>query len=260
MMWQRENLQCVGDGKWVYKADDVEVANVPAEFNERVHQHCPSIHMPRWACRFEGEIVEIGVERMWDITDEGAINEGIEYKLGKDGHYVVRNYIATSEGAMWLKSPKQSYLTLFAMVNGDDVAGKNPFVWVVKYKGRVPGRVRSYVQWLDRLFTLANERGLWMPDVSSDLIEQQFKEGKEPEEALEWLAEVVERYKGAAPPIWDYEPWVQRVSELAINFNFSDVEPQLLQLLFAQNCQPEQAIERINKVMERCRAIKAEQK
>lgn len=36
----------------------------------------PSIHMPRWACRLVLEVVSVRVERLQDITEEGALMEG----------------------------------------------------------------------------------------------------------------------------------------------------------------------------------------
>lgn len=36
----------------------------------------PSIHMPRWACRLVLEVVSVRVERLQEITEEGALMEG----------------------------------------------------------------------------------------------------------------------------------------------------------------------------------------
>lgn len=36
----------------------------------------PSIHMPRWACRLVLEVLNVRVERVQDITEDGALMEG----------------------------------------------------------------------------------------------------------------------------------------------------------------------------------------
>lgn len=38
----------------------------------------PSIHMPRWASRITLEVVRVGVERVQEITDDDAIEEGVD--------------------------------------------------------------------------------------------------------------------------------------------------------------------------------------
>jgi hypothetical protein len=38
----------------------------------------PSIFMPRWASRFILPLVEVRAERLWDITKEGALAEGVD--------------------------------------------------------------------------------------------------------------------------------------------------------------------------------------
>ena len=69
----------------------------------------PSIHMPRWACRLLLDVVSVRAERLQDITETGAIAEGVasieEYRVLWDSLAPV--------GSRWVN---------------------NPWVWVVGFK------------------------------------------------------------------------------------------------------------------------------
>lgn len=60
------------DGYWeaVYVATDLDDNN---DVSWR-----PSIHMPRWACRLKLKVVYTRIERLHDITEDGARAEGVE--------------------------------------------------------------------------------------------------------------------------------------------------------------------------------------
>jgi hypothetical protein len=71
-------------GSSIIKGDKREV---PAEhyawFDERErgkynYMPRPCIFMPRWASRFILPLVEVRAERLWDITKEGALAEGVD--------------------------------------------------------------------------------------------------------------------------------------------------------------------------------------
>ncbi len=90
----------------------------------------PSIHMPKAAARIWLEIEEVKVERLIDITQEDAINEGIaiiepdeaffDYEFnGKNGSFA---------------SAKGSFMSLWCKINGNRSWDANPWVWVIKFK------------------------------------------------------------------------------------------------------------------------------
>lgn len=93
----------------------------------------PSIFMPRWASRITLEVVSVRVERLHDISEEGAIAEGIkrgEYQ-GEPVHW--RNYLATSPVDL-CASPIESYRSLWESINGLGSWDANPWVWVVEFE------------------------------------------------------------------------------------------------------------------------------
>lgn len=67
----------------------------------------PSVHMPRWACRLVLEITDVRMERLRDITEEGARAEGFE-----------------SRAAFLF-----AYRAMYKLV-----PDANPYVWVIGFK------------------------------------------------------------------------------------------------------------------------------
>lgn len=91
----------------------------------------PSIHMPKEAARIWLKVTDVRVERLQDITEVGAINEGciddIEYAKGKSA----RNHFVDT----WNNTIKKSDIDKY----GWDA---NPWVWVIEF-GRCgkPGKL-----------------------------------------------------------------------------------------------------------------------
>lgn len=94
----------------------------------------PSIHMLRAASRILLEIVSVRVERLQDISEEGAIAEGIEIvslKGLRTGVPLYRNY-----GCPQIpdRSARYSFQTLWGSINGTGSWEVNPWVWVIEFK------------------------------------------------------------------------------------------------------------------------------
>lgn len=88
----------------------------------------PSIHMPRWASRILLEITNIRVERLQDISEDDAIDEGIDFEPDYD---LWMDY----ERKQWFcVDPIDSYKSLINSINGAKAWDRNPWVWVVEYK------------------------------------------------------------------------------------------------------------------------------
>ena len=114
-----------GECTWLEVPDDY-AGRVPGP-DERWR---PSIHMPRWACRIELDVLSVGVERVQDITAEGARAEGI------DGNSNPGDFCMGREG--------NGYVSAFARL-WDSINGKrpgcawadNPWVWRIEFSRRV---------------------------------------------------------------------------------------------------------------------------
>lgn len=99
----------------VFKADGPMPDDSPYE----TARWCPSIHMPRWACRTVLEITEVRVERLQEITEEDAKAEGCKPHppSGLDG----RVY-------------RRPFECLWGSINGAGSWDLNPWVWVIAFK------------------------------------------------------------------------------------------------------------------------------
>lgn len=83
----------------------------------------PSIHMPRAACRIKLEITDVRVERLQDISDFDAEDEGTRIwaaEVQKNGNKF--SSIRSAWQAMW------------ESINGSDSWQANPWVWVVEFR------------------------------------------------------------------------------------------------------------------------------
>lgn len=123
-------------GVWYYKADgDLR----PEGWRGNWH---PSIHMPKWAARLFLRVTDVRVEQLQDITDAGAIAEGI-YQVAPDvfingGKWTYERSPAI--GYVWTDGPRNCFRwglwdttikTADLPLYGWDA---NPWVWVIEFK------------------------------------------------------------------------------------------------------------------------------
>lgn len=96
----------------------------------------PAIHMPRWASRLTLRITDVRVERVQDISEKDAIEEGVWGTFIEDGRYW-RNYSLSDEDAAcspMLNFPSESYRTLWESINGAGSWDANPWVWALTFE------------------------------------------------------------------------------------------------------------------------------
>lgn len=115
------------DKQYVFRADKIAESG----FKNDSHIWHPSIHMPKEAARIWLKVTNVRVERLQDITEDGAEAEGAidnrwfihspenEY----DRIYTAREYFIK----IWDRTIKKSDLDIY----GWDV---NPWVWVIEFE------------------------------------------------------------------------------------------------------------------------------
>lgn len=93
---------------------------------------CPSIHMPRFACRLVLEVTGVRVERLNDISDSDCWAEGIEECDGALDEVEIC-HLAKAMGRTF-EDPQPSYAALWEQINGPGSWHANPWVWVVEFR------------------------------------------------------------------------------------------------------------------------------
>ncbi len=101
----------------------------------------PSIHMPRWASRITLEIVDVRIERVQEITEEEAIEEGARefpdlpsiYPYNQDPRWSMEDPKTT---LACLGSPRWAFANLWEKMYANKGFGwyENPWVWVITFR------------------------------------------------------------------------------------------------------------------------------
>jgi len=118
-----------------YSADDANVLT-PEGFDVAwwyPRKACPSIHMPRWACRLVLEVTLVRVERLQSISEADAVAEG----LTPHGKGWAQGWQVAGSGPI-SPDPISAYRSLWEQINGAGAWDANPWVWVVEFR-RITG-------------------------------------------------------------------------------------------------------------------------
>lgn len=106
--------------KLMYKLD--AKGKVEADEEREMTTWTPSIHMPKDAARIWLKITNVTVERLHDITEEAAKNEGVEEKR------------LIPFGSIGNKTYREGLFVIWMNINGPHSLGKNPWVWVIQFE------------------------------------------------------------------------------------------------------------------------------
>ena len=103
----------------------VEVCNKPVS-----EKWTPSIHMPRWASRILLEITNVRVERLNDISECDARDEGVQPAGSLLPDHPGTFLTPKGDFAM----AKVAFQRLWESIYGEESWNANPWVWVIEFK------------------------------------------------------------------------------------------------------------------------------
>ena len=137
--WRTVNdpATCIGDALEIdYRADGItRIMDKVGKSRWR-----PSIHMPRWASRINLEVTEVRVERLQEITNEDALEEGIvdwcPYDRCGGIGYLPQNHTVTEPEVCECShfDGVEVYKLLWESINGPGSWDQNPWVFVYTFR------------------------------------------------------------------------------------------------------------------------------
>lgn len=118
------------DGTYIYKADDKLADHPMFEKSSKMIYH-PSIHMPKDAARIWLRVTNVRVERLQDITQNGAEAEGAVDNRGfihsPNNEYDRIHSARENFAEIWNRTIKKSDLDRYGWA-------ANPWVWVIEFE------------------------------------------------------------------------------------------------------------------------------
>lgn len=123
-----------------YLADDAafKVVLTDAEWSRFIERKFPTRATPgrfmyKSLARTFVEVLEVRVERLWDITEEGAIAEGVT--MARDDHSWTYTYPG-AVGPVWFGTARWAFEALWDSINAKKGHGwnANPVVWAYRFE------------------------------------------------------------------------------------------------------------------------------
>jgi hypothetical protein len=120
--------------KWFFlREDQMRKVLKRTENKSGIVKTRPSIHLPMLCARIWQRVQEVKFERLLQITDREALEEGIEETPAYEGQAfkLYKDYSDSTNGYL---SPANSFSTLWDRIYGRESTLSNPWVWVLKLK------------------------------------------------------------------------------------------------------------------------------
>lgn len=128
-LWVKETFQtCEKCGSLNYRATVNKPKNC-AGCDEYLAKWKPSIFMPRVASRITLDITGVSVQRLQEISEEDALEEGVEFHPKSKQFFKLYN---CKDGIS--TTAKQSFYSLWMSIHGADSWDKNEWVWKISFK------------------------------------------------------------------------------------------------------------------------------
>ncbi len=124
VLWVRETFS-KNDSKIIYRADVCSKWDLPDGMKWK-----PSIFMPKEATRIFLKVVNVRVEKLFDISEDDAKSEGVTFKV-INGIEEYTDYVNPKH--TFPVYAKLSFISLWEKINGSKSLEENPFVWVIEF-------------------------------------------------------------------------------------------------------------------------------
>jgi len=134
--WVRNGVTSAGKEKWKFHPHVMQqpkyLDNPPLNFKTSRDKENPglpkwykrnSLFMPKWASRITLEVTAVRAEKVNEITEQDAIDEGVQSGIRYE-----------SSGFPIQVLPSESFEILWKSINGPGSWEANPFVWVITFK------------------------------------------------------------------------------------------------------------------------------
>lgn len=139
ILWVRETWNGDWCDHYIYKADGGSAVSAGYDKEPRWH---PSIHMPRDAARIFLRVTDVQVERLNEISQSDAIDEGaLTCDLCETDEYKELRKKAKREGSKPPigYSPRERFAALWdSTIKNTEISkygwAANPWVWVIKFE------------------------------------------------------------------------------------------------------------------------------
>lgn len=117
---------CKGLERYIYRADYSDTEKFYRDGKEIEMKWHPSIHMPKEAARIWLKVTDVRVERLQEISGEGALAEGTYKYIHVDGT-LNEDQTITSFIGIWNSTIKKSDLDRYGW-------NASPWVWVIEFE------------------------------------------------------------------------------------------------------------------------------